>query len=565
MPIKVLESKVISQIAAGEVVERPSSVVKELIENSLDAGATQISVEIQGGGISLIRVTDNGSGIPDDEAELAFERHATSKIGNINDLQQLTSLGFRGEALPSIASVAPVQMITCLNGGTRGTYLSLEEGKVIRHETQARSPGTTVTVQNLFRKIPARLKFLKSESAEAGRVAEIVSRYALAYPEVKFTFSNEGKVSLRTSGNARLIDSVNAVFGLEAAQNMLQVNNYANRNGIRPDIDVSGLVGSPKIARSTRDYLVFFVNRRWINNRMLSFAVEEAYHGLLMQGKHPISVLNIKISPQNIDVNVHPAKTEIKFQDERAVFSAVQRAVRQTLVQSTPVPQVEEIKTQFRVPSTPFSSSETPAPSERQGVDSGLSNAITPLFSLPLLRVVGQVAKNYILAEGPDGLFIIDQHAAHERILLEKIRNDQNIQKIEVQGLLEPATFEVDPRQAALMNSHIDDLAAYGFKIEPFGERTFLLRAIPAVLKDRDWTSLLKEALDTSSSNWREDFAITMACHSAIREGQLLSDLEIRELIKQLEQTTLPNSCPHGRPTMIHLTIKQLEKEFGRT
>jgi DNA mismatch repair protein MutL len=570
MSIKILDSQVISQIAAGEVVERPASIAKELIENSLDAGATQISVEIKGGGISFIRVTDNGSGIRGEDSEIAFERHATSKIENIHDLQILSTLGFRGEALPSIASVAQVQLITCEKSESSGTCLSIEEGKVIRHETQARSPGTTITVQNLFRKIPARLKFLKTESSEASRIADIVSRYALAYSEIKFTFSNEGRVTLRTSGTGKLLDSLIAVYGLEIAQNMLEVNNQISGwSDSRPEIIVTGLVGSPKIARATRDHITFFVNRRWINSRMLNIAVEEAYHGLLMQGKHPLTILNITIAPDRIDVNVHPSKTEIKFQDEHSVFSAVQKAVRQSLVQTAPVHQVEEIKPRFGFPSVPFSSHGVPDRSIMGGhsLSSASSSALspTPLISLPLLRVIGQIAGNYIIAEGPDGLFIIDQHAAHERIQLEKIRNQRSNSRIEVQGLLEPVTFEVEPGQTAILNNHLQEFSAFGFNIEPFGDKTFILRAIPSLLRDKDWKSFLKEVLDTQTGNWIESLSITLACHTAIRAGQILSDIEMRELIKQLEQTTLPNSCPHGRPTMIHLTVQQIEKEFGRT
>jgi DNA mismatch repair protein MutL len=304
MTIKVLDSQVISQIAAGEVVERPASVAKELVENALDAGASQISVEIRDGGLGLIRVTDNGKGIADDEVELAFQRHATSKITALKDLQQLTTLGFRGEALPSIAAVAQVQMVTGVNSLEAGTQVVLEEGRVVKHESQARSPGTTISVQNLFRKIPARLKFLKSPSAEAGRIADVVSQYALAYPEVRFTLINDGKISLRSPGSGKLLDSVMAVYGLEVAQNMLEVgiqgDGFATSTSV---IKVSGLVGSPQVARASRDYLSFFVNRRWVSSRSLSFAVEEAYHGLLMQGKHPIAVINIAIPPSTIDRN----------------------------------------------------------------------------------------------------------------------------------------------------------------------------------------------------------------------------------------------------------------------
>jgi DNA mismatch repair protein MutL len=565
MSIKILDSKVISQIAAGEVVERPASIVKELVENALDAGADQISVEVQGGGIKLIRITDNGIGIPDSEVEMAFERHATSKIGNIDDLQKLATLGFRGEALPSIASVAQVQFFTCPKGETKGTQLFLEEGKIIQHDFQARSPGTTITVQNVFRKVPARLKFLKSESTEAGRITDIVNRYALAYPEVKFTYLNEGKVHLRTSGNGRLLDCVIEVYGLEIANNMLEVNNQNEIvNNPEVAINVKGLVGSPRIARSSREYLNFFVNRRWINNRMLGFAVEEAYHGLLMQGKHPISILNIYLSPKLIDVNVHPAKTEIKFQDERSVFSSIQKAVRQSLVCSTPVPQVEEIKPSFKLPDSAFVISQAQnRPLENPNIYKQVHSP-TPLISLPLLRVLGQLATNYIVAEGPDGLYLIDQHAAHERIQLEKIRKLRADRKIDVQGLLEPITVEVEANRSEVLNRHLNDLAEFGFQIEAFGDRTFLVRAIPAILKDKDWKSFLEDSLDTLSDNWTESFSNSLACHSAIRAGQILNDEEMQALIKQLEQCLLPNSCPHGRTTMIHLTLHQIEKEFGR-
>jgi DNA mismatch repair protein MutL len=568
MGIKILEPKVVSGIAAGEVVERPASVAKELVENALDAGSTQITVEIKGGGISLLRITDNGSGIPDNETELAFERHATSKIGNLTDLQSLTSLGFRGEALPSIAAVAQVQLSTSTKNGPAGTYLSLDDGKIVRHDAQARSPGTTITVQNLFRRMPARLKFLKSENAEAGRIADIVSQYALAYPEVRFTLINEGKTVLRTPGSGKLIDCVMAVYGLEAARQMLEVQ--SREEGFitgKAAITVSGLTGAPTLTRSSREYISFFVNRRWVNNRMLVFALEEAYHGLLMQGKHPIAVINIQIDPQLIDVNVHPAKTEVKFQDERAVFAAVQKAVRAVLVQSAPVPQVEEIKPRFGVPETPFTvpKAQTSFKPTTSAAGNVSTSAATPLISLPLLRVLGQLARNYIIAEGPDGLYLIDQHAAHERIMLEKIRRQRAERKVEVQGLLQPATFEVEPKQAPVMNEHLGELAEFGFNVEAFGERTYLVRSVPAVLRDKDWGAMLRELLTNTSGNRTENMINTLACHSAIRAGQVLSDVEMRELVKQLEQTELPNSCPHGRPTMIQITLQKIEREFGRS
>jgi DNA mismatch repair protein MutL len=568
MGIRLLEDRVISQIAAGEVVERPASVIKELVENSLDAEASQITVEIKSGGTAFIRVTDNGCGIADDQSEIAFQRHATSKISSLEDLQKISSLGFRGEALPSIAAVSEMQMLTAERGSSSGTLVCLEDGKVISHETRARSTGTTITVQNLFRRVPARLKFLKSAIAEGSRISDTVSQYALAYPEVKFTLIVDGKTNLRTPGTGKLADSIGAVYGPNVARNMLEVKSEDYPGQERPNaIFVSGMVSAPNISRASREFLSFFVNRRWVSNRMLGFALEEAYHGLLMQGKHPIAVINLRLPPELIDVNVHPSKTEIKFQDERSVFSALQRAVRTTLVRSSPVPQISESKPPFQAPGIPFSpvsavNRDMPKP---QPNTSGNSPAPTPLISLPLLRLLGQIAGSYIVAEGPEGLFIIDQHAAHERIQLENIKRQRAERKVEIQGLLEPTTFEVEPKQVDVMKSHLEELRDLGFDIDMFGPRTFLVRAIPSILNRGDWVSALRESMSNLTADWAESLAITLACHTAIRAGQILTQLEMQEMISQLEQTSLPNSCPHGRPTMIQLPFSQMEKEFGRS
>ncbi len=558
MPIKALTPQVVARIAAGEVVERPASVVKELVENSLDAGATRISVEVGGGGVSLIKVTDNGAGIPSEEVELAFERYATSKIGGLDDLESISSLGFRGEALPSIAAVARVDMITCADGEKAGTYLSLEDGAIASRSTKGRSQGTTVAVLNLFRKIPARLKFLKSVATENSHIANVVSQYALAFPEVKFSLSIDGRVALRTAGSGKLLDSIAEVYGAEIAGNMIELKGEAAVPR------VTGMVGLPKVSRSGRGYLSFFINRRWVNSRMLARAVEEAYHGLLMVGRHPVAVINISLPYQDMDVNIHPAKSELKFANERAVFSAVYRAVRQALAEQTPVPRVEAATkfvspSEIREPSAPYA-----------GVSSDLAPLPpTPATALPVLRVLGQLDNSYIIAEGPDGLYLIDQHAAHERILFEKIERQRAQREMEVQGLLEPMPLEVSPRQEAELWAHYQELAEFGFTIEPFGGKTFLVRAVPAMLNDKDWTGMLRELLDSLSegdkSNWAEAVISTMACHSAVRAGQALSDSEMRELVRQLEQAATPHTCPHGRPTMIHLSYGQLKRDFGRT
>ena len=572
MPIKVLEPEVVSRIAAGEVVERPASVVKELVENSLDAASSQITIEVRGSGVSLIRVTDNGTGIPSTELELVFQRYATSKIASLDDLESILSLGFRGEALPSIAAVAQVDIVSGTVGESAGNYLSIKEGIVVNQGSQGRSQGTTVTVRNLFRNVPARLKFLKSPATENSHIANVVSQYALAFPEVKFTLSLDGRTVLRTPGNGQLIDSVIEVHGLEIAGNMLEVNRddggWEGAATISSFL-VTGMVGSPAVSRSNRGYLSFFINRRWVISRLLAWAVEEAYHGLLMQGKHPVAIINISLPPKELDVNIHPTKTEVKFQNERTVFGTVQKAVRRALIELAPAPKIEEVAITYGAPpepgqplwtsTRPGRSPASPPPAARQ----------IPVFSLPALRLLGQLSSSYIVAEGPDGLYLIDQHAAHERILFEKVKHQISRQRVEVQGLLEPVTLEVNPKQDEVLKSHYERLAELGFSIEPFGGRTYLVRTVPALLHKKDWAGVLRELLDSpagsDASEWTEKIAISIACHSAVRAEQVLTDDEMRQLLRQLEQVAIPNTCPHGRPTMIHLNSGQLVREFGRS
>jgi len=564
MPIRVLDPQIVSRIAAGEVVERPASVVKELVENSLDASASQISIETTGGGVSLIRVTDNGTGIPDGEVELAFDRYATSKIGSLDDLESISSLGFRGEALPSIAAVAQVDIITCVAGKPVGTYLSLKDGAIENKGSQGHPQGTTVTVRNLFRRVPARLKFLKSPTTENSHIANVVSQYALAFPEVKFTLFIDGRVALRTPGSGQLIDSVIEVYGVDIAQNMLEIRNDGKWENGAVYLRITGTIGSPAVSRSNRGYLSFFINRRWVNSRLLAWAVEEAYHGLLPQGKHPVAVINISLPHQEVDVNVHPTKTEVKFQDEHRVFGTVQKTVRRALIELMPVPQIGATATAYVA---------TPEP--RQAVLTSPSGSLTglpqmapqtPMVSLPALRLLGQLLSSYIIAEGRDGLYLIDQHAAHERILFEKIKQQRSQQEIEVQGLLEPVAFEVNPKEEEVLKSHYQKLAEFGFSIEPFGDRTYLVRAVPLLLYNKDWAGMMRQLLDSlPGGDWAETIAKSIACHSAVRAGQALTDDEMGELVRQLEQVAVPHTCPHGRPTMIRLSLGQLERDFGRS
>jgi DNA mismatch repair protein MutL len=555
MPIKVLATEVVSKIAAGEVIERPASVVKELVENSLDAGATQIAVEAQSGGVELIKVSDNGMGIPASELELAFNRYATSKIDDLGDLEKISSLGFRGEALPSIAAVTEVEILTQTSSEVVGSYLHLRKGEVIRRESRARPQGTTVTVRRLFSYFPARLKFLKSANTENSHIAHLVSQYALAFPEVKFNLVLDKRPSLRTTGNGDLRDVISEIYGSEVAQRMLKVE---QKDGLAK---VSGLTSPSSLARSNRNYLSFFVNRRWVRSPLLTRATEDAYRGLLMEGQHPIAIINISLPAQELDVNIHPAKAQIKFCHEQAVFSSVQKTIEEALAR-TPIASSKSV---------PFSVSSGQWESPRMIMDNEPTFIVAqlPTMELPLLRVLGQIVNTYIIAEGPDGLYLIDQHAAHERILYDRISAQWAQKEVEVQGLLQPITIELSPREEETLRASKEFLAEFGFTIEHFGNRSYVIRAIPALLARANIIEIMSVLLDNLASKeipnpWEEKIAQSLACHGAIRAGQQLSNEEMRELIKQLEQTKQPRACPHGRPTMIHLSSHQLEKEFGR-
>ena len=563
MPIKVLAREVASKIAAGEVVERPASVVKELVENSLDAGASQITVEAQGGGVRFIKVTDNGSGISEGDVQPAFRRYATSKIDTLADLETISTLGFRGEALPSIAAVAEMKILTQAAGDTAATYLQLRGGTVANREKRGRPQGTTVTVHHLFRHFPARLKFLKSATTENGHIANLLSQYALAFPEVRFNLSLEGRTTLHTPGNGNLRDVVAEVYGLEIAEQMLAIGGTAQAPG------VTGLVSPASLARSSRGYLSFFVNRRWVRSSLLARAAEDAYQGSLMAGRHPIVILNVSLPPQEVDVNVHPTKTEVRFRSGQTVYAAVEKSISKVVVKASP-PKV-------RVAASP----PTPSPSLWTASGPETTPVPTPAPSLsatkaaemtfvPILRVAGQLSSSYIMAEGPEGLYLIDQHAAHERVLFERILTQRSQQNVDIQGLLEPVNVELSPKHEEVLKARGELLNEFGFSLEPFGGRSYLLRAVPVMMKGGNLAEGVRTLLDSLSSDEgplrrEEKMAQSLACHAAVKAGESLTDEEMRELVRQLEQTSQPRTCPHGRPTMIHLSSRQLEKEFGRT
>ncbi|MDZ4245948.1 MAG: DNA mismatch repair endonuclease MutL [Dehalococcoidia bacterium] len=569
MPIKVLSPEVVAKIAAGEVVERPASVVKELVENALDAGAGEISVEIQNGGVALIRVSDNGMGIPPAEASLSFQRHATSKIAGMQDLENISSLGFRGEALASIASVAQVEMLTRIQSEDAGLYLVVKNGIMIERSPRVRTPGTTITVRNLFSTIPARLKFLKSPATENSHVSNTIQHYALAYPEVKFSLFIEGRRSLQTPGSGKLRECIIAVYGHEFGEAMLETvaEDSPGDNGI----GVSGFVSPPALSRSNYNYISFFINRRWARSRALTFAVEEAYRGMLMTGKHPAAVLNISLPFPEVDVNVHPTKMEVRFRNEPAVFSMVQKKVRKTLLQQSPVPETAagrtSIPTEEPVQALWESLNRDSIPTERKAAGTSGQNIVRS--ELPILRVLGQLSNTYVIAEGPQGLYLIDQHAAHERVIYDDLINQRKAREVISQGMLQPLTLELNAGQDEIMKEKGQELPGFGFTLEPFGERTYLVRTVPSVLKDGNISETLMGVIDDlakgeAKAGWEELIAASIACHGAVKAGQVLSGEELTKLVRRLEKSDSPRTCPHGRPTMLHLSADKLEREFGR-
>lgn len=647
------------KIAAGEVIERPASVVKELIENSIDAGSKNIRVEIKNGGLAYLRISDDGSGIPFKEVPVAFERHATSKITEAEDLYNLHTLGFRGEALPSIGAVSQLTMLTRPRSGDAldgeaGSEIAVEGGKLVYHRPAGAPAGTVITVRNLFFNLPARQKWSRSGTSEAAQILTIVNNYALAYPEIKFNLVSEGRLLLQTSGSSELKDAVTRIYGPEAGKAMLEVDSHPaqvdedgviQEEAVKIGVQVKGLTAEPGYSKPNRNFITFFVNRRWVISRTLSYAVQEAYHSLLQTGRYPVCVLQIEVDPAEVDANVHPAKTEVRFLHERQVFMAVQKAVRAALVAAAESPMWESANPlDFASPTArmvnniyaptedkdisskpPVSLSQTEAresqrtwemPPESGGLldDVAAPMALSkPVLTtlpagtdqpapikplqpsgplkprLPLLRVLGQMANTYLVAEGPDGMYLIDQHAAHERILYERFQARLAGRDLDSQLLLEPLLLDLTANQRLWLQDAEKkaELAALGFRIEAADDNAFWLKALPATLLGRDIKLSLAEILDEAEGirdggchptfseaaeglqvdvprSWRDKLAASLACHSSVRAGQVLTNEEMRQLITQLERTTHPNACAHGRPTLMHLSQGQLERGFGR-
>ena len=591
MPIRLLSPEVASQIAAGEVIERPASVVKELLENSLDAGARTVTIAVEEAGKKLIEVADDGSGIPPNELELAVSRHATSKLVRSADLFSISTLGFRGEALASVGSVSRMTITSRVQNEKEGAYLRVEGGQSGSLTKVGTTVGTTVRVEDLFYNVPARLKFLKSETTERRAIDVLVTRYALAYPEKRFKLSEGKTVVLQTSGDGDRRSILAALYGVDVAKQMLEI--YSDEEGFR----LSGYISPTSLTRSNRKEITFFINGRWVHDVALSTALLQAYHTLLMVGRYPLTTLFLEMPPEEVDVNVHPAKAEVRFRSPDKVFSFIQRSARRTLLAYSPIPNVAPSLwgTTRTVPAeTPHHTGldwkiahDEPLPAGRdQRLDASRSdqslNSNSPIPTsqlptasqptpIPLLRLVGQIGATYLVAEGPDGLYLIDQHAAHERVLFEKLMTQHALKNIPSQALLTPVAVTLPPQSSHLLITQLPLLKHFGFDVEEFGPNTFQVRAMPALFMGTDPSAALRalvEDFEEDEAPLQNEIEARLAARvckrMAVKAGQALSIDEQRALLNDLEACDSPRTCPHGRPTMIHLSVDMLERQFGR-
>ena len=656
--IRLLPDHVANQIAAGEVVERPASIVKELVENSLDAQATRITVEIQAGGRSLVKVTDDGLGMSRDDALLSLERHATSKIQRAEDLAAIATMGFRGEALPSIASVSRFTLTTREreDGLPEGTQILIHGGKILEVKAAGSAPGTIIEVRQLFFNLPARRKFLRTEETEAAHIQHYLTLAAMAYPEVGFSFIRDGRLAWQLpaikSGPdiserlPALRERLRALYGGE--QKLLAVNFTAvltpqstpdetesfetaeTPNSQRSTFRLWGFIGAPGVARSTREDQNLFVNRRPVENRGLNFALMEGYHTALMKGRYPVCCLFLEIDPAAVDVNIHPAKREVKFHREREVRQLTAQAVRETLLKfhegskprkndstaetrrgsdvelpgrssqsestpesftpslpellpsappSAPVPQSppatqSSLKMGFATPAAPASSPPPPPTAVHPAnvPPSTFNPQPTPLLSVPL-RLVGVIGKLYVVLESDRGLVLLDQHAAHERILFEQMltRLEQK-QQADSQKLLLPETVELSARDSHFIREQLPTLSRLGVGLAEFGERTFLLDALPPFVKVSDARKFVLELVDELKAAGQDVNSLRLGeltiaktvCRHAVKANDPLTGPELENLVSDLRRCTMPYTCPHGRPTLIEMNFRELEKKFGR-
>ena len=547
-PIRLLSPEVADAIAAGEVIERPASVVKELVENALDAGARRITIDVRGAGKTSIRVVDDGSGIPADELAMAFIRHSTSKLSKLADLAAIHSFGFRGEALASIAAVSDVE---CASGGG---VIRVRGGELVEQGAGPLLPGVAIEVRDLFGNVPARLKFLKSDATETAAIKEVVGSFALLHPHVRFHLTVDSRAAVSTSGDGDRRRAISAVYGAHVAAEFLEIVGMPL---------IVGMVSQPRLSRGSRDGMVLAVNGRPISARSLMYALEECYQGRLEGGRHPMAVIDIGIDPELVDINVHPAKKEVRFRDEGAVFGALQRAVRAALDGSEPF--------RYRVLEPAAAVIATAGPQMTLHEGASVLPAVQPnghAAGGSVLRPIGQVGPGYLVAEGPHGLVLVDQHAAHERVLynrfLERMRDGRGAS----QPLLIPQAVDVEPALIAAAADHKADLASLGLEYEEFGPRSVRITAVPAEMPAGRATAAIQETLaalaESRGDGAMEKAAAALACHSAVRFGDVLDISEQRRLLADLEEATESVTCPHGRPTRLLVEWQELTRHFRR-
>ena len=612
MSIQILSDDLANQIAAGEVVERPASIVKEVVENAIDAGATRISIEIEEAGKKSIRVSDNGSGMEPEDARLAFQRHATSKIKTASDLECIQSLGFRGEALPSIASISRVRMSTGTGKGRNGTEISIEGGGAFQVKEIAFSQGTTIEVNQIFYNTPARQKFLKRDGTEASHITQVVQQQALSHPEIQFSLHHNGRQLLATLPTDQALYRIAELFGAELSKELIRVESDDGTYRIE------GFISSPVFTRSNRNTQYCFINSRFVRDRVLLSATQQGYSHLLPRGQHPVLFLFMTMDPGLLDVNVHPAKAEVRFAFQQDVYRFVSHAVQDALQQNnksfttvgddSAPGQGRDLRPSLDVPghqSVSVSAADSTLgayqPESGKGDWSrGLEALYSPAPSVDRMRSVeadsrqieffgqkpravsdmvfsefqpvGQLNNSFILMQGPKGVLVVDQHVAHERVLYERFREAADNKKVEVQDLLFPLAMEFSPAEAQALSEHLESLRELGMHLEPFGKDGFLLRAVPAVLKNQDQESivrevagrLMREEKDHTLQNKMEDIMIMMSCRNAIKVNHPMELDQIRKLMYDLEQTKMPYTCPHGRPIALLFEMNDILRKFQR-
>ncbi len=591
--IQLLDQNTIDKIAAGEVVERPMAVVKELVENAIDSGATAITVEIKDGGISFIRITDNGCGIAKEQISTAFMRHATSKISFIEDLLTVHSLGFRGEALSSIAAVAQVELITKTHDEICGSRYEIHGGIEKSLDEIGCPDGTTFIARNLFYNTPARLKFLKSKTTEGGYINDLMERFALSNPEIRFTFITDGKTKIQTSGNGQVKNNIYYIFGAEITKSMIEVD-YKSQ-----DLHVTGYIGKPEISRGNRGYMNYFINGRYIKSPVVAKAIEEAFHPYAMSHRYPFTLLFLDMDSSHLDVNVHPTKMEVRFSNHEEVFDTIYQGLSQAIKQSLLIPQVplEEKKEKPPVVTEPARPTIEPFETkfEQQVAQPSNLPVLEPVQDIvrehkPFryeqqditlneivekeekidFRIIGQVFATYWLIQYQDELLIIDQHAAHEKVLYEKLLKQIQNEQIPSQNLLVPIIVSLSVREEEVLKMNMDTLTRIGFIIEPFGGKEYAMKAVPSGFLDVPAKDLLLSLVDELMDQGKIAHELllekcaSMACKAAIKGNQTISYREAEQLIGQMLTLDNPYHCPHGRPTTISISQKEFEKKFKR-